>query len=55
LPPLAIYIKKPEFSIDFFLSILLCFVLWFPGIIFAVLVCFFGFTCKGKIKVPVQT
>mmetsp|Transcript_141548 Transcript_141548/g.200456 ORF Transcript_141548/g.200456 Transcript_141548/m.200456 type:complete len:136 (-) Transcript_141548:281-688(-) len=47
LPPLAVFLKQQKVSLDLLISIILACIFWFPGVIFALLVCFFNFSCSS--------
>lgn len=38
LPPLAVYLKEDAVTSNFWIDLLLCFLFWVPGVIFAILV-----------------
>ena len=38
LPPLAVYLKEGDLTTNFWLSVILSLLFWFPGVIFALLV-----------------
>ena len=42
IPPLAVYLYDNSVNTNFWVDLLLCFIFWFPGVIFAFLVCFGG-------------
>jgi uncharacterized membrane protein YqaE (UPF0057 family) len=42
IPPLAVFLYQNSLTIDFWIDLLLTFLFWLPGIIFAFLVCFAG-------------
>ncbi|CAN5394059.1 hypothetical protein BH09BAC5_BH09BAC5_08550 [soil metagenome] len=41
LPPLAVFLHEGGLTIKFWLDLLLCLFFWLPGIIYALIVCFF--------------
>jgi len=47
LPPLAVFLKQQKVSIDLLISLILCIIFWFPGVIYAILVCFLDFSCAS--------
>ena len=53
LPPLGVFLKQQKLSIDLLVSIILTCLFYIPGIIFAIAVAFFGFSC-GKVVSSVQ-
>ncbi|KAA0148259.1 hypothetical protein FNF29_06795 [Cafeteria roenbergensis] len=36
LPPLGVFLKQQKITIDFLVALILCFLFWFPAIIFAI-------------------
>jgi uncharacterized membrane protein YqaE (UPF0057 family) len=40
IPPLAVYLKEDKIATNFWIDLILCFLFWIPGVIFAFLVCF---------------
>jgi uncharacterized membrane protein YqaE (UPF0057 family) len=40
IPPLAVYLKENSIGVHFWIDLILCFLFWIPGVIFAFLVCF---------------
>lgn len=42
IPPLAVYLYEDAITANFWVDLLLCFLFWLPGIIFAMLVMFAG-------------
>ena len=42
IPPLAVYLFQDRISIDFWVDLILSFLFWLPGVVFALLVCFGG-------------
>tara|TARA_Y100000782_G_scaffold75714_1_gene81609 strand:+ start:187 stop:369 length:183 start_codon:yes stop_codon:yes gene_type:complete len=49
LPPLGIFFKQQRITVDILVAIILCFLFWFPAVIFAIAVAFFGVTCAKAI------
>lgn len=40
IPPLAVFLLQDDITVDFWIDLVLCLLLWIPGVVFAFLVCF---------------